>query len=50
MENHIRDYIEKEHNVIASSDGEYFTTGDEMDDYGWMPMPSEWVEEAYTGE
>jgi len=50
MEDYIRDYIEKEHNVILSTDGEYFTTGDPKDDYGWIPTPEKWINEAILVE
>lgn len=46
MDQEIRKYIEQEHNVYISENGEYYTRGDREDTYGWVPIPEEWIEEA----
>ena len=46
MDDEIREHIEKEHNVYVSEDGQYFTTGEQKDNYGWQPLPQEWKLDA----
>lgn len=46
MKKEIAEIIEKEHNVTIDLTADMYTTGDIDDDYGWMPVPQEWVEQA----
>lgn len=38
--------IEQQHNVYVDADSEMMTSGERYDEYGWEPVPKEWIEEA----
>jgi len=35
--------IEQEHNVYVDANMEMYTNGERNDNYGWMPIPEEWL-------
>lgn len=37
--------IEQERNIIIDAESEMCTTGEREDDYGWQPVPNEWIAE-----
>jgi hypothetical protein len=47
MEKSVAEIIEKEHNVCVDPEIDMFTTGDRSDDYGWMPVPQQWIDDLW---
>lgn len=47
MNTDTKEYIERMHNVTIDETGEFFNNNDLDTDYGWYPVPTEWLTEAY---
>jgi hypothetical protein len=46
MTNEQKTQIEQQHNVYVHDNGTMFTTGEREDEYGWMNIPEEWINET----
>lgn len=40
--------IEQQHNVYVDAETEMYTHGEREDEYGWMPVPQEWIDEWHA--
>jgi hypothetical protein len=46
MKKNIAEIIEQQKNVSVDAKSEMYTHGDPDEDYGWIPIPEAWIEDA----